>query len=178
MTLPRLALLALLLALPLALAASDGRPAVGSEPPEAFGKDYAGEPVRLADHRGKVVIVTFWASWCGPCMRELPMLSRIQKVVGPEHLVVFAVNFKEERDQVRAMIRANPDTGLTWVHDRTGRAGERYGVRSLPNMFIIGTDGRIASRHVGYGEDSIKDIIDEMLALLPPEALAKPAGVP
>jgi hypothetical protein len=88
------------------------------------------------------------------------------------------VNFQEDRAQLRNMVRANPGTGLTWVHDRKGAIGERYGVRSLPNMFIVGGDGRVAARHVGYSEDSVKGIIDQIIALLPPEALARPASGP
>ena len=170
----------LLAALPAGAAGDrpDTRPKVGTAPPDVFGKDFRGDPVSLEAHRGKVVIITFWASWCGPCMRELPMLARVQQIVGNEHLVVLAVNYQEDRNQLRAMLRANPDTGLTWVHDRKGAIGERYGVRSLPNMFIVDGDGLIAARHVGYSEESVKGIIDQIVSLLPPEALSKPAGGP
>lgn len=156
--------------------ATDTRPAVGSVPPDVFGEDHEGNPVRLADHRGKVVIVTFWASWCGPCLRELPVLDHIRKTVGGDYLEVVAVNFKETRGEFRGILRANPGTALTWVHDRRGTASDTYGVEALPNMFIIGRDGRISSRHIGYGEESIRKIVDEMLALLPPEALSRPAN--
>lgn len=186
MPLPRRALALLLFALALAatpgLAAKpkpeDTRPAVGSVPPDVFGEDHEGNPVRLVDHRGKVVIVTFWASWCGPCLRELPVLAHIRKTVGGEYVEVVAVNFKETRGEFRGILRANPGTELTWVHDRRGTASETYGVKALPNMFIIDRDGRISSRHIGYGEESIRKIVDEMLALLPPEALSRPANAP
>jgi len=159
-----------------AKADEDRRPPVGALPPDVFGDDHAGEPVRLADHAGKVVIVTFWASWCGPCLRELPVLDKILRTVGKDYLEVVAVNFGEPRADYLRIVRGLPDSPLTWVHDRRGKAAETYGVKALPNMFIIGRDGRIVSRHIGYGESSIRKIADEMLALLPPEALARPAG--
>ncbi|WP_374602506.1 TlpA family protein disulfide reductase [Arenimonas sp.] len=159
-----------------ALAAEDTRPAVGTAPPDIFGKDKDGNPVALSGHPDKVVIITFWASWCGPCLRELPVLDKIRRAVGSEHLEVIAVNFEEPRRDFLRIVRELPDSPLTWVHDRKGRIAEAYGVKALPNMFIVDRDGTISSRHIGYGESSIQKIAGEMLALLPPEALARPAG--
>lgn len=158
--------------------AENERPAVGAVPPAIQGKDWQGREVDLSAHRGKVVIVTFWASWCGPCRRELPMLDAIRKTVGPDYLEVIAVNQGETRQAFRSVLRANKDTQLTWLHDPRDVNGDNYGVRVLPNMFIIGRDGRIASRHLGYGEESVKQIVQEVIALLPPEALARPANAP
>jgi len=171
-------LLALLLCLAPVVGAAkeDTRPPVGESPPDAFGEDREGNPVRLADHAGKVVIVTFWASWCGPCLRELPLLDHIRRTVGGEHLEVIAVNYGESRTNFNRIVRGLPDSEITWVHDRKEKLAGLYGVKALPNMFIIGQDGRVASRHIGYGEQSIQTIVEEMLALLPPEALARPAG--
>lgn len=158
--------------------AENERPAVGSAPPAIHGKDWQGRDVDLSAHQGKVVIVTFWASWCGPCRRELPMLDAIRKTVGPDYLEVIAVNQGETRQAFRGVLRANKDTQLTWLHDPRDVNGSNYGVKVLPNMFIIGRDGRIASRHLGYGEESIREIVQEVIALLPPEALARPANAP
>jgi thiol-disulfide isomerase/thioredoxin len=169
------ALLALLLAFT-ATARADDRPPVGSTPPDVFGNDRDCDPVRLGDHAGKVVIITFWASWCGPCLRELPVLDKIRRTVGGEHLEVIAVNFGESRQDFTRIVRGLPGSPITWVHDRRGKASERYGVKALPNMFILDREGRITARHIGYGEGSIKDIVDEIIALLPPEALSRPAG--
>ena len=80
--------------------------------------DHNGQRRTLADFQGKVVVVTFWASWCGPCRRELPMLGKVQEVVGREHLEVIAVNFKEPRRDFNAVIRAIPD--LIWLKDPHG----------------------------------------------------------
>ena len=154
----------------------DRRPPVGVAPPDVFGQDRNGNPVRLADHRGKVVIITFWASWCGPCLRELPMLDKIRTTVGGEHLEVIAVNYGESRSEFKRIVRGLPGSQITWVHDRRETISDTYGVKALPNMFILGQDGRVATRHIGYGEASLKKIIDDILSLLPPEALAKPAG--
>lgn len=161
-----------LLLLPLFASAAD-RPQPGEVPPDALGVDRKGEPVTISGHRGKVVIVTFWASWCGPCRRELPMLAHIQKTVGREYMEVIAVNFKEHRKDFLEVIRANKDFDLTYVHDK-GPVSELFGVESLPNMFIVGQDGLIAHTHIGYGEETFNQLIEEIIALLPPEALNRP----
>lgn len=162
-----------------ATGADDALPAAprrGETPPDELGRDRDGNDVALSRYRGKVVIVTFWASWCGPCRRELPVLGKVQDMVGHDHLEVIAVNFKEDRRDFNAVIRANRDVALHYIHDRSGRISDSYGVNSLPHMFIIGLDGKVAHVHRGYSQEMIGGFVQEMLALLPPEALSKRAG--
>ncbi len=149
------------------------QPKAGDTPPPIELKDRDGDPVDLAALQGKVVVVTFWASWCGPCRRELPMLGRVQKLVGRDYLEVIAVNMKEPRADYLAVLRANKDLDLRFVHDPRGVASDRYGVTALPNMFIIGRDGRIVRTHRGYSDDVLESFAKELLALLPEEALQR-----
>ena len=152
------------------------QPTVGEHPPDALGKDRDGTEQTVGMHRGKVVIVTFWASWCVPCRRELPVLGKFQSVVGKDHLEIIAVNVKEPRSDYNAVVRANKDIALTWVHDVSGATSARYGVEALPNMFIIDREGRVAHVHRGYSEEQIKVFVREIMDLLPPEVLQRPAG--
>ena len=154
------------------------QPGIGEAPPTIGLKDRGGSVIDLAALQGKVVVVTFWASWCGPCRRELPMLGKVQEVVGREHLEVIAVNFKEPRRDFNAVIRANKDLDLTYVHDERGIVSDRYGVTALPNMFIIGQDGLIAQTHRGYSEDVLQSFMQELLELLPEEALQRKVDAP
>ena len=168
------------------LAASSGvqaaeqpqQPGLGEAPPTIGLKDRGGSVIDLAALQGKVVVVTFWGSWCGPCRRELPMLGKVQEVVGREHLEVIAVNFKEPRRDFNAVIRANKDLDLTYVHDERGVISDRYGVTALPNMFIIGQDGLIAQTHRGYSENVLQSFMQELLELLPEEALQRQVDAP
>src|SRR3546814_3550694 len=97
---------AVLCVLPVAPAGAGGdlppQPRPGDIPPDVLGNDRDGNPVTVSQYRGKVVIVTFWASWCGPCRRELPVLGKVQSIVGRDHLEVIAVNFKEDRRDFNA----------------------------------------------------------------------------
>ncbi len=150
-------------------------PAVGELPPQLLGKNRNGDPVDLADYRGKVTIVTFWASWCGPCRRELPVLGHFQNAVGRDALEVIAVNFKEPREDYRAVVRANKNIDLTYVHDMHGSVSDQYGVNSLPHMFILDHDGKVAYTHRGYSEESIPGIVEEILSLLPEDVKRRPS---
>ncbi len=173
-------LLALLLAVAPCVQAADAvrQPAVGDVPPPIVLKDRQGDPVDLDALKGKVVVVTFWASWCGPCRRELPMLGHVQKVVGRDYLEVIAINMKEPRDDYLGVLRANKDLDLRFVHDLRGVVTDRYGVTALPNMFIIGQDGRIVRTHRGYSEAVLDSFMQELLALLPEEALQRRVETP
>ena len=153
------------------------QPRAGELPPPMLGKLHgSGTQINLENYRGKVVIVTFWASWCGPCRRELPVLSHFQQVIGHDALEVIAVNFKEPRADFIGLLRANRKLDMNFVHDAKGVASDEYGVNSLPNMFVIDRDGKIAYVHRGYSEEMLPDFIAEIMGLLPEEVLNRPAG--
>lgn len=151
-------------------------PARGELPPQALGNDRKGNPVNLADQRGKVVIVTFWASWCGPCRKELPILAHLQQVVGEDALKVYAVNWGESRLEVSRLIRQRDWPKLDFLHDPTGALAEQYGIVAVPHMFIIGRDGQVAHAHRGYSEASLPRIMQEIIDALPEEVRNRQAG--
>ena len=161
-----LASLVLGLALLLVDAAGAKQPLkVGDVPPDNLGRTLKGERVKLSDYRGKVVIVTFWASWCGPCRQELPVMAGIQNRVSRDQLVVFAVNWKEDRDRFREIAKILKSADLSLVSDSDGYYGGQYDVTGIPHMDIIGRDGRIAAIHIGYGEGEIPTLVDEINGL-------------
>lgn len=171
-----------LLACVVAFAAHAGAPKVGRGdlPPDVFGKDESGQPISLESHRGKVVIVTFWATWCPYCLKELPILENIQNRAGKDRIEVIAVNWKEDRDTYRAVRRALKDLTLTLTSDTSGRIGEAYGVETIPHMLMIGKDGRVDGVHRGYSEADLEDIVGDlnrlMTAQVPDVATAAAAG--
>ena len=144
-------------------------------PPVALGKTLPGEVVDLQQRRGKVVIMTFWASWCGPCMRELPVLAHMQRVVGKDALEVIAVNWDEPRAQVVDFARRNRKLDLEYVLDSKGKAAAAYGVKAIPLMFVLDQEGRINTVHQGYSEESLPGILEQVLALLPEHVRMRPS---
>jgi thiol-disulfide isomerase/thioredoxin len=148
---------------------------VGATPPDYLGKTPDKEEVRISGSAGRVVVVTFWASWCGPCRRELPALDTLQKVAGDRARIV-AINVKDSPQDYKAIRRQLKDSTMTFTWDRDGKIAEGFDVKGYPNLFVIGRDGKIASVHVGFDESSIEEIVDDINAQLVQAAPAKPAA--
>lgn len=144
----------------------------GDTPPDYLGKDPDRNEIRLSDHRGSVVLVTFWASWCGYCRKELPVLDVLQRAAGTR-LVTIAVNVEDPPDVYKQMRRQLKDTPMRFTWDRKGDIAEGWNVKSYPNLYVIDQNGIIDSVHVGYGDRSFEAILGEVNALL-----AKPAPPP
>ena len=176
-------LLSAALALCAAMPADAAGPKTGEVPPGLLGKDREGNVVDLARYRGKIVVVTFWASWCGPCRRELPELDALQKHAGNRILKVVAVNMQDSNEDYRLMMRQMKGYGIAMTRDRDGSISEGYGVEALPNLWIIDPQGKVAAHHVGYGEDSLDALVDEINRVIVAEqqrrkAAAAPAAAP
>ncbi|SDY24966.1 Thiol-disulfide isomerase or thioredoxin [Lysobacter sp. yr284] len=148
-------------------------PALGDAAPEFLGLDRRGRPVKVSDYRGKPVVISFWAGWCAPCRRELPMLSTLQRSVGREHLQVIAVNLNEPQRDYDAFLRLNPGLDLDFIRD-PGSAARYYGVRTVPNLFVVDRDGKLVQIHRGYSPEKIEQFVRELAPLLPPHAARKP----
>lgn len=166
----------LLLAVPTTAGPSQGGtpPRVGEIPAPALGTSRDRQPVDLEALRGKVVIVTFWATWCPPCLRELPVLANFQRVIGDDALQVVAINYKEDRRTFNDFVRRVGPTGFLWIHDARGVVSDDWGIRALPRMFAIDQTGKVAFTHAGYSHDDLPKITRQVIELLPPEVRARP----
>lgn len=138
---------------------------VGDIPFDVVGKNSDGTEVKVSDYRGKVVIVSFWASWCGPCRQELPVLSGIQKSATAQHLQVLSINIDEDPKLFRKLKEALALGDMILVSDAKHRVKNKYGVEGIPHMLIIDAEGKVASVHVGYGESSLPGLVDEINAV-------------
>ena len=136
-------------------------PRIGDWPPASLGTNLDGDEIRTSQFAGKVLVVTFWASWCGPCKKELPMLEGIQRVAGKEKVQVVAINI-ENRDVYRKLARGLKAYTLSINHDTGARASTAYGVHGIPHLVLIGRDGKVIAVHRGYSESGIDSIIAEI----------------
>lgn len=116
-----------------------------------------GREVKLSDYRGKIIVLDFWASWCGPCKVSMPHNQEVAAAYKDQDVVVFAVCVWDDRAKAEAWLKENqpnyPD--LHWAFDPAGRSDDNparklYGVGGIPAQFIIGRDGRMVDMIVGY----------------------------
>jgi peroxiredoxin len=120
----------------------------GERPPEFRGRTVDGQHMSLAGLRGKVVLVTFWATWCSPCRQEMSLLERLHRELAREGLAVVGVNAREDRS---AIVEYANGLELTFplLVDRKGEIQSSYGVIGLPTTFLIARDGRAVARAIG-----------------------------
>jgi thiol-disulfide isomerase/thioredoxin len=130
--------------------------------PEVNFVTASGDPMTLADFRGKMVLVNLWATWCAPCVAEMPSLERLQGKLGPD-LAILAISEDRSGNQVVAPFRAKLGlSSLATYLDPKSSAAHAFGVDGLPTSILIDRDGRILGRLAGAAQwDS-----DEMLARL------------
>lgn len=153
----RARLLAASLLLFVSFSASAAVPGAGDTPPDRIGTSFDGDPVLLSKYKGSAVVVSFWATWCPYCLKELPILDGIQRV-GKERVHVIAVN-TEDRDVFRRVRRLlDGKLAIDLVYDPGETAQAAFGVKGIPHMVIIGRDGKIVAVHRGYGESSLDAI--------------------
>ena len=138
-------------------------PAVGSTAPEFSVRNLVtGEDVTLSGQRGKVVILTFWASWCPPCKRELPILENAQRAIGKDRLVVFAVSHRDKPAALAAIKKPAANWQINVMTDRNDHVANLYSVSKIPHLFMIGRDGKIVANHLGYGDRTVDELVDDI----------------
>jgi len=111
--------------------------------------DLDARPVRLADFRGRVVLLNFWATWCPPCRKELPALEEVARAFAAEGLTVLTVSVREPADTVRTFVQ-EVGLGLPVLLDDDGVVSDRYGVLAIPTTVVVDRRGRAVGRIIGY----------------------------
>jgi thiol-disulfide isomerase/thioredoxin len=119
------------------------------------------KPVRLSELKGRVVVLDFWATWCGPCRRWLPIVEQASHDYAAKGLSVFAVNERENDSKVRAYLEQQK-LDLPVLMDRSGTVGSTYRASSIPLTVVVGRDGNVLRILVGLHEaDDLKDVLHE-----------------
>ena len=121
----------------------------GNVAPDFQLEDTEGKQVSLSALRGKVVLVNFWATWCPPCIEEMPSMERLNEVMAGDDFVLLAINTEENgRSVVPAFLKNTPYT-FPILYDDKGVVQKLYGVFKFPESFIIRKDGTVAEKIIG-----------------------------
>jgi cytochrome c biogenesis protein CcmG/thiol:disulfide interchange protein DsbE len=118
------------------------------------------------DLKGKVVLLDFWASWCGPCKESFPAMEELHQKYGAKGLVIVAVNVDEDAGAMKDFLKDHAAT-FAIVHDASKKLVGTANIASMPTSFMIGTDGKVVSIHKGFhGKETAKQYVAEVEKLL------------
>jgi peroxiredoxin len=131
----------------------DAMALVNQDAPDFKLKGMDGKPVSLADFKGQVVILDFWATWCGPCQASLPGLNKIHKELKAKGLQTFAVDLEESKDTIQP-VAAQLCPDIPVLLDEESKVAGLYGVNGIPQTVVIGRDGKVKKVFIGAGNES------------------------
>lgn len=134
----------------------------GSAAPDFVLPAATGPRLRLSEQRARLVLLDFWAAWCGPCMRAMPALGALQRDLGPLGLQIVSINVDGDTESARAATRTLGPAVPVLVDQ--GEVSNRYGVHVLPYLVLVGRDGRIVDVRSGpLREDKLREQLRRLL---------------
>lgn len=122
---------------------------VGDKAPDFTLVDTKGNKVTLSEMRGKIVLVNFWATWCPPCIEEMPSMDRLNKFMAEEDFVMLAINTEKDGHTVVPKFLEKKPYDFTILYDDQGTVQQQYSVYNFPESFIIGKDGDVVEKVTG-----------------------------
>ena len=154
---------AIVAALAVSLPALAGPPA---GPAPAFSlASRAGQDVSLAQYKGQVVMLNFWASWCGPCRQEMPLLESIYRKYGKMGFTMIGVNVEPDSNAANEWLKATP-VSFPILYDRDSKVSKLYDVAGMPSTVIIDRTGKLRVLHRGYKPGDENEYLDSIRTLI------------
>ncbi|HEC17749.1 MAG TPA: TlpA family protein disulfide reductase [Gammaproteobacteria bacterium] len=161
---PELLMLLLLVVLPVI-----APPVFAAEPAPDFSLPTFPDDARvsLADFKGRVVYLDFWATWCPPCRKSFPWMDEMHERYKDQGLTIVAVSVDKKRELIERFIK-KMEPSFIIAHDPTGKAAKDYNLRAMPSSYLIDRQGRLISVHMGFRnkdrekmEEAIESLLDE-----------------
>jgi len=135
-------------------------------PPELILQNFNNKVVDLKALKGKVVLVNFWASWCPPCVHEMPSMERLQKRFSTKTFMILGVNMAEDKKTVEHFLNSKVQVSFPILFDETGDALKRWGVFAFPTSYVIGKEGKIRYALFGGIDWENQDILNKISKLV------------
>lgn len=140
--------------------------AVAAHPaPDFTLKSLSGENVRLSELRGQVVMINFWASWCGPCRQEMPLLEALYQRYSALGFELLGVNVEQDVDDAKRWL-ADTDVSFPVLLDPTNQLTRMYDVKAMPSTVLVDRDGNVRHLHKGYkpgDENTYQDLVRALI---------------
>jgi cytochrome c biogenesis protein CcmG/thiol:disulfide interchange protein DsbE len=147
-----------------------GEASIAGKRAEDFSFELAGKPSRLSNLKGKVVVLNFWGSWCGPCVEEIPSLDRLQQRIASRNGMVLGVAADEDPDAFQKFLREQSVTFATYrdpaTKENRSPIAVSYGTSMVPETYIIDRHGKIARKFIGLQQWDSPDMLAYFDALL------------
>ncbi len=140
-------LLSFLVALLLAVSVSAKE--VSGPAPDFTLKSRSGENIKLSELRGEVVMINFWASWCGPCRQEMPLLDALYQRYQPMGFTILGVNVDENVDDAQRLLKEIP-VSFPVLFDSDNKVADLYELVAMPSTVLVDRDGNMRFVHLGY----------------------------
>ena len=162
---PVTVLLALAAFIVVATGTSAALPAVGVVAPDFASKSDSGRNVRLSELRGQVVLINFWASWCGPCRQEMPLLESIYRKYHKLGFTLIGVNVEPDSKAADEWLKATP-VSFPILYDKESRVSKLYDVAGMPSTVIIDRSGKLRVLHQGFKPGDENGYLDSIRSLI------------
>jgi thiol-disulfide isomerase/thioredoxin len=125
----------------------------------------AGQDVSLAQYKGQVVMINFWASWCGPCRQEMPLLESIYKKYNRMGFTLLGVNVEPNSQAANDWLKATP-VSFPILYDKDSKVSKLYDVAGMPSTVIIDRSGNLRVLHRGYKPGDENEYLDSIRSLI------------
>lgn len=140
-------------------------PAIGARAPDFVLNSDTGRNVRLSELRGEVVLINFWATWCGPCRQEMPQLGRLYAQYRDAGFTLLGVNIDDKRANAEAMVK-KLGVHFPTLFDNDKRVARLYDVDTMPATLLVDRDGRVRYVHRGYRDGYERKYQEQIRELL------------
>jgi peroxiredoxin len=143
-------------------------PLVGQPAPDIKLANLDGGEFRLAEHRGEVVVLDFWATWCSPCLKTMPLVDEIVREFPDQKVSLFAINMEEQPAEIKSTLERH-QLNVPVILDTDGVAAARYSVTSIPQTVVIDREGNIARLFIGGGPKLAEPLRQALKELAKPQ---------
>jgi len=133
--------------------------------PDFTLKSITGANLKLSELRGKVVLINFWASWCGPCRQEMPVLNELYQHYRPLDFTVLGVNVEQNSDNAKSLLK-DVSVSFPILFDNNNKVSKLYNVKGMPSTVLVDRDGNIRYVHMGYQPGTEAEYQSKIRALI------------